>query len=338
MILTKEVTIKVNPNNFKNLEKFGYKDFKSNQLLVVKVEHLSYKNNSKISVKCDLCGKEREIKHSTYMESTKKQTEIYVCHGKCSNIKRDRTNLELYGVKNCFQSEEKKNKIKETYMNNFGVDHNMKLQKYKDKRVETYMNNYGFDNPSKSTEIKNKKIKTCNKNFGVDHPFQRDVIMEKSIKTNLEKYCTMYSKTNECKNKVRSTCLKRYGVEYPQQSQMIRDKSLISLLSVHKYKETDLHYQCSYELDFLNKYHDKLNIKNGITVKYCDKFYFPDFFVPELNLIVEIKSKYWYEKDLEQNLLKQKSCLEQGYNFIFIINKKYDEFEELIYNQKSASL
>ena len=44
---------------------------------------------------------------------------------------------------------------------------------------------------------------------------------------------------------------------------------------------------------------------------------------------MEIKSSYWYEKDLDKNLDKQKSCLEQGYNFIFIINKNYEEFEKL---------
>ena len=54
------------------------------------------------------------------------------------------------------------------------------------------------------------------------------------------------------------------------------------------------------------------------------------FYLTDYNLIVEIKSSYTYECELEQNLLKQKACLEQGYDFIFIINKNYDEFNELI--------
>ena len=33
---------------------------------------------------------------------------------------------------------------------------------------------------------------------------------------------------------------------------------------------------------------------------------------------------------LEKNLAKQKACIDQGYNFIFIINKNYNEFDNII--------
>ena len=52
-----------------------------------------------------------------------------------------------------------------------------------------------------------------------------------------------------------------------------------------------------------------------------EKYYHPDFFIEELNLIVEIKSDYYYDLYLEKNIRKKKSCIEQGYDFIFIINK-----------------
>jgi len=69
-----------------------------------------------------------------------------------------------------------------------------------------------------------------------------------------------------------------------------------------------------------------------MTIRYNEnKVYFPDFFLPELKLIVEIKSNWTYDSNLAKNLQKQKSCLEQGYNFIFIINKNYEEFEKLIF-------
>jgi len=34
--------------------------------------------------------------------------------------------------------------------------------------------------------------------------------------------------------------------------------------------------------------------------------------------------------DLDKNLAKQEACLEQGYNFIFIKNKNYEEFDRII--------
>jgi len=71
-----------------------------------------------------------------------------------------------------------------------------------------------------------------------------------------------------------------------------------------------------------------------MTIKYefnnKEKVYYPDFYYQPLNLIIEIKSSYTFYKDLDKNLIKQKQCLDKGYNFIFIIDKKYDEFEKLL--------
>jgi len=47
-------------------------------------------------------------------------------------------------------------------------------------------------------------------------------------------------------------------------------------------------------------------------------------------LIVEIKSLWWYNENLNINLFKQKQCLNDGYNFIFIIDKDYQIFENII--------
>ena len=51
--------------------------------------------------------------------------------------------------------------------------------------------------------------------------------------------------------------------------------------------------------------------------------YFPDFYYKEKNLIIEIKSTYYYNKYLNKNLAKQEACISQGYNFIFIIDNDY---------------
>lgn len=275
MILTKEVTIKLNRGNIPYWKKYDeYKKMKIGDIIIVPIEKLPKSSDYKIKVKCDLCGEERDILYSTYLDSTKNQTEIYTCQGKCSNIKREQTNMKLYGVKNCFQSDEKKIKIKKTMKELYGVEHNMKLQRCLDQRIKTYQNNYGCDNPSQSENIKKKKIETCRKNYSVDYPFQSKENLEKSYKTNYIKYGT------------------------------------------------------------------KIGIERGMSIQYRYynhfKMYYPDFYLPKYNLIVEIKSDYTYEKEKDKNICKQKSCLERGYNFIFIINKNYEEFIQLIQNQKSA--
>lgn len=96
-------------------------------------------------------------------------------------------------------------------------------------------------------------------------------------------------------------------------------------------KFENLHYQGTYELDFLTKYYNQ-DLKNGPTIRFNfeneNKIYFSDFYYEPLNLIIEIKSEYYYNKYLSKNLAKQKACLEQGYDFIFVINKDYSEFDK----------
>ena len=79
-----------------------------------------------------------------------------------------------------------------------------------------------------------------------------------------------------------------------------------------------------------------MKIEKPKSIKYNynneTKVYFPDFYLPEYNLIVEIKSKYTYELHKELNECKKLSVLERGYNFIFIIDKNYIDFIKFISN------
>ena len=60
-----------------------------------------------------------------------------------------------------------------------------------------------------------------------------------------------------------------------------------------------------------------------------DKVYFPDFYIPKYNLIVEVKSAYTYDKELDLNLTKKEWSIRSGYDFIFIIDKNYDELLDI---------
>ena len=41
---------------------------------------------------------------------------------------------------------------------------------------------------------------------------------------------------------------------------------------------------------------------------------------------MQIFDKFMYNKYINKNLTKQEACISQGYDFIFIIDKIYDEF------------
>lgn len=60
----------------------------------------------------------------------------------------------------------------------------------------------------------------------------------------------------------------------------------------------------------------------------CRK-YFPDFYLPKFNLIIEIKSWYTLNKQKEINEKKFEAA-KQKYNFICIVDKNYQEFDNLL--------
>jgi len=75
----------------------------------------------------------------------------------------------------------------------------------------------------------------------------------------------------------------------------------------------------------LEKYTEE-EIKVGINMpkiwyimKNKNHRYYPDFFIPKDNLIVEVKSDWTYRKQLGKNLIKRRACLELGYNYNFMV-------------------
>jgi hypothetical protein len=243
--------------------------------------------------------------------------------------KKSETMLENYGVEYVFQSDELRNNMKKTCLKKYGNEN----YNNRNDSIRTCLNKYGVKNISQSNDIKRKKYDTSLKNYGVEHPAILDEMKNKVRKTNLERYgVEYYTKTEEFENKRKLTCLKKYGVEYPLQNPEIFIKNKMSAAKFLKYKNTDIFYQGTYELDFLDKYYGVLNITKLSNYILYDKnkYYHPDFYLSDFNLIVEIKSEYTYNKELDKNLKKQKACLDMNYNFIFIINKNYNEFDQII--------
>jgi len=90
-------------------------------------------------------------------------------------------------------------------------------------------------------------------------------------------------------------------------------------------------YQGKYEKDFLDIcVKNNIKLERGLTIKYKlnndDLIYFSDFFIKDLNLIIEVKSSWIWNKHIDKNLMKIESCLEQGFNYILIMDKKYEDF------------
>jgi hypothetical protein len=202
-----------------------------------------------------------------------------------------------------------------------------KLYSYNIGRKGTFMKKYGVKSPFQSVNME----KIIREKYGVNNVSQIEKIKEKKKETCLKNHGVSFGFSDQEKNK--KTCLEKYGVEYPNQLELQYNKSLKTRYLIHKFRDADLWYQGTYELDFLNKYYDILNnIQRGPSIRYVlnnkNRIYFSDFYIPHLNLIVEIKSS-WTIKIDEGIIEKKKATLNLGFKYIMILDKKYEEFNYL---------
>jgi len=290
MILTKIINITITNRNLNYYKKF-YTNIKIGDEIDIDVVNLPKNSSLKIKVKCDICGKIRDIIYQYYNRIKGE----YCCCKKCANKKRQESLFKKYGVYFPTQSKEIRNKIKINNINKYGVEHNSQREDIKIKKKETTLKNYGVQNPSQSLEIKKKKETTSLLNFGVPYHTQSILRFNDTFRVYLKKF-----------------------------------------------EDFNLHYQSNYELNFLtylkvnNLINDLSDFKNGINYYYQNKkcVYYPDFFIEKFNLIIEIKSLYWYNKFLEKNKCKKYYCEELGYKYIYVIDNYFDEFINKYYPSK----
>jgi len=311
-------------NKKTNLQKYGVENYNN-------IEKAKETNLKRYGV--DNPFKSEEIREKCKETNLKRYgDEYYNNKEKCKE-----TNLKRYGVDNPFKSEEIIKKCKKTCLEKYGVEDPRTLKEIKEKRISTTIERYGVEYYSQTDEHKNKVIKTSLEKYGVDSPNKVDEIKLKKVQSMLNKYGFISnSMTEESKRKLRETNMERYGVEYPMQVLEFFNKQQNNSKKI-KYYNGELYYQSSYEkhfLDYINNMNMLNIIERGFCIEYMyeniKKMHFPDFYISEYNLIVEIKSNYIYNKYLEKNISKMNKCIEMGYNYLFIIDKNYSVFNKII--------
>jgi len=185
-----------------------------------------------------------------------------------------------------------------------------------------------------SSQVVQKRNKTCLEKYGVPNVTQSLVIQAKSRSTSEKLYGVPYPfQAESVKAKSRATMLKRYGAENPSQVPSILEKQqrtalqskpfvlpsgrTIFLQGCEPQVFMDLLRQGISEEDVLWRKRDVPHIWYFLGGK--KHRYFPDFFIPKLNWIIEAKSPWTFELDKEENLAKQAACLAAGYRFDFML-------------------
>lgn len=257
------------------------------------------------------------------------------------NNKIKETNLKKYGATYFLNSEEGIKKKKETWKKNLGADNPSKSKIVIEKRNNTNLKKYGSFCPLNGKEQVKKKKETWKKNLGVDNPSKSKKIIEQKKKNYKEKT----------------------GYEFPMQ-----DPS-----SVNKFRETFFkneklgkHKKCNYKIyEFksgrkifvqgwegnaldnyiLNEYNEN-ELDNSIKTMYKFKFkymdpnksriYIPDFYIKKEKLFIEVKSKYFYDKNLDIIFFKARSVINKGYNFYLLKSNNGKKFKKITYEQIKA--
>lgn len=200
---------------------------------------------------------------------------------------------------------------KETNLKKYGVEHVLQVKEIRDKFKKTSLDKYGVDNPMKLGEIREKQKQNCN--------------------------------TEEVNNRRKQTNLNRYGTENSMQNAELAEKNSKNSL---KFKDFTLPsgkviklqgcepIAIQYLLDMGYDENDIITSKKDVPVIwYFDKDnkkrrYYCDIYIKSENQIIEIKSKYTYEIDKENNILKANASTEAGYKYEFwVLPKRSKDFE-----------
>jgi hypothetical protein len=144
-------------------------------------------NNESNYITC-YCGR-RVSEKMNWREGYKKY-----CSNKCSansqetKDKLKNTSLEKWGVEHYSKTIEYVQKVKNTSIERFGVDNYAKTSDFIEKSKKTFLSKWGVDSFTKTSEYLEKSKKTSLINWGVDFPIQSDIIKERIKNSNIKKY------------------------------------------------------------------------------------------------------------------------------------------------------
>jgi len=175
---------------------------------------------------------------------------------------------------------------------------------------------------------------TCIEKYGVEHPMQ-DPVVNKRLRVSVSEIWNDPDKTAAVTAEREATCIERYGVRNPSQVLEFHHKKFKNRYKSYTLPSGHIWRLQGYEpqaLDILLETHKESDIQHeSLAIKYTYKNkghrYYPDFFIPNINTIIEVKSPYTLELELSINMLKREACICQGYEYKFMIIDNNGELE-----------
>lgn len=238
--------------------------------------------------------------------------------------------LEKYGVDTIAKLSSTREKIKNTCLKKYGETTNLKTEDSKKKIRETNLSKLGVEYPMQSSEVKEKRKETFNIKYGVDEITSSTHFKKKFKDTMLEKYgVTSALQNKDILKKCQETNISRYGVHNPTLNIDILEKARHNsyLRKEFIWKTGEISIVQGNEPIVLKELEDAGYSFNDVKTSPKDmpqiwydfegetKKYIPDFFIPNENLLIEVKSDFTLNLEPEKNAAKFKAVKDSGFQF-----------------------
>ena len=207
-----------------------------------------------------------------------------VSDGCCWNHTNKISLKKKYNVNNVFQLEEVKNKSKKSLKKRYGVDNPSKSDCIKKKKKETLLKNYNVSHNMKSEIVRDKRILTWIKNYGVTNPMKNPIIFQKALNSSFKRKEFIW-KTGEI--------------------------SLVQGFEPIVLKELEEEGYIFNEVMTSPKDMPKISYQ----FEKSTHVYYPDIFIPKDNIVIEVKSEYTLQADLDKNKAKFEATKALGFDF-----------------------
>ena len=255
----------------------------------------------------------------------------YFSVGCCMQHSLAITNIKKYGVENIMQCDFGKKKLKKSMLKKYGVENPTQNKEILDKIKRTNLEKYGVEWNINSDQSIIKQKRTMKEKYGVEFAQQSLEIQEKTKNTNLLRYGHEFvGQVDKFIIKKENTNLIKYGHKHQMHNSLIAEKALVNAFKLKAYKWNNG------EFSFIQGYEDKaLKELELIGYTFDDVItssvnmpeilyyfegvkhrYYPDFYIPSENKIVEVKSEYTLIADWDKNQAKFEATRNLGFDFI----------------------
>jgi hypothetical protein len=196
--------------------------------------------------------------------------------------------MEKYGVESTFQADSVKEKIKETILERYGVEFISQNTIIKEKGTKTYLEHYGPDHLDERKELVERRKQTMFQRYGVHHPLQSIEINNKMQQTAFSfiNYTTPLGLIRRVQGYEPFALYILFKTEHQDESNVLTNRLDVPRI-LYRHKDESEHY------------------------------YFPDIFLKSENKLIEVKSMWTYNKDININILKWKAAQSAGYTMEF---------------------